>query len=187
MARRFDREINLHMVWRVKGDVPTLKGDIERHVQQHLRARALDEPLLVCHAIGGTDDHVHMAVTIPPTLTISEWIGRLKGDSSHYINHRIANRKLLEWQEGYGVVSFGTKDLPWVLDYVRTPREHHAKDKAHDRLERLSSTTPEPGQQTSPARRRPPGLGRPRAALESTGSARGPATAFGRHPWLDEQ
>jgi hypothetical protein len=26
-------------------------------------------------AIGGTDDHVHPAVTVPPTLLVSEWIG----------------------------------------------------------------------------------------------------------------
>ena len=25
-------------------------------------------------------------------------------------------RKVLEWQAGYGVVSFGTRDLPWVVE-----------------------------------------------------------------------
>lgn len=29
------------------------------------------------------------------------------------------NRKALEWQRGYGVVSFGKRNLEWVLDYVR--------------------------------------------------------------------
>jgi hypothetical protein len=42
---------------------------------------------------------------------------------SHYVNHELANRKLLDWQRGYGVVSFGTKDLQWVIDYIRNQKE----------------------------------------------------------------
>ncbi len=47
--------------------------------------------------------------------------------------------KALEWQAGYGVVSFGTGDLPWVRDYVRNQREHHARGKVEDRLERITA------------------------------------------------
>jgi putative transposase len=137
LARRFYSEINLHVVWRVKENVPVLQGATERHLHQHLLDRCAREPMVICHGIGGTDDHVHLVVNVPPTLPISDWIGELKGGSSHYINHVIANRKVLQWQEGYGVVSFGTKDLPWVVQYVRNQRRHHAKGNAHDRLERI--------------------------------------------------
>ena len=44
---------------------------------------------------------------------------------------------MLQWQSGYGVVSFGTKDLPWVSDYIRNQKEHHASGKALERLERI--------------------------------------------------
>ena len=80
-----------------------------------------------------------MVVSVPPELTVSEWIGQMKGASAHYINNLIANRKVLEWQPGYGVVSFGTKDLPWVVDYVRKQRVHHAQGKTHARLERVEA------------------------------------------------
>ena len=36
-----------------------------------------------------------------------------------------------------GVVSFGTRDLPWVRDYIRNQREHHSAGRTHDRLERI--------------------------------------------------
>lgn len=74
------------------------------------------------------------------TLHVSDWIGQLKATSAHYINHRIANRKLLEWQAGYGVVSFGAKDLPWVADYIRKQKQHHARGATHHRLERVERT-----------------------------------------------
>jgi putative transposase len=97
----------------------------------------VETPGTYFHDIGGTDDHVHLVVSVPPTLTPSEWIGRLKGASSHFINHEIANRKVLTWQAGYGVVSFGTRNLPWVVQYVRKQREHHARGQMRERLERI--------------------------------------------------
>jgi putative transposase len=89
------------------------------------------------HQVNGTADHVHLAVSVPPTLLISEWMGQLKGASSHYINHEICNRKVLDWQSGYGVVSFGAKDLPWVVEYIRDQKRHHGGGVVHQRLERI--------------------------------------------------
>ena len=89
------------------------------------------------HAIGGIADHVHLAVSVPPTLVISDWIGELKGAGAYYINHEICNRRVLEWQTGYGVVSFGTKDVPWVVAYIRNQKAHHAAGTVHERLERI--------------------------------------------------
>jgi putative transposase len=78
-------------------------------------------------------------MTIPPTLTSSEFIGQLKDGSSHDVNARSDRRdKVLQWQTGYGVVSFGTRDLPWVVDYIRNQREHHSRGSTHNRLERIT-------------------------------------------------
>ena len=57
----------------------------------------------------------------------------------YYINHEIANGQLLHWQGGYGVVSFGSKDLQWVLGYVRNQRDHHSNNDSQDRLERIEA------------------------------------------------
>ena len=109
-------------------------------LHRFIRTKAVETSGVQCHGVGGTDDHMHVVVTISPTVAISEWIGMLKGASSHFINHRIANRRVLTWQVGYGVVSFGTKDLPWVLEYVRNQREHHAAGRTSARLERIEPT-----------------------------------------------
>ncbi len=146
MSRRAYSEINLHITWHVKDDAPVLRDDIEVQFRRYLRGRVREDSEARCHEVGGTDDHVHVVVTVPPTLPISEWVGRLKGASSHHINNVVANRKVLEWQAGYGVVSFGTRDLPWVVDYVRNQREHHAHGGTHDRLERT-----EPDEEGKPA------------------------------------
>jgi len=139
MSRRAYAEIHLHITWHVKDNVAVLRDDIELQVHRYLRNRTRETPGAICHEVGGTDDHVHVVVSVQPELTPSEWIGQMKGASAHYINNLIANRKVLEWQPGYGIVSFGTKDLPWVVDYVRNQRAHHAQGKTHARLERVEA------------------------------------------------
>ncbi len=137
MPRNVYSEINLHLVWYVKNNVSVLTEHIEARVHNQIKHSVIETAGCIFHEIGGTENHVHLAVSIPPTLLISEWVGKLKGASSYYINQEIANRKLLEWQSGYGVVSFGTKDLPWIVKYVRNQKEHHTKGTIYERLERM--------------------------------------------------
>ena len=135
MSLRSYSEINLHIVWHVKRNAAVLNGAIEAHFRDFISGRITTGPQSILHAIGGTDDHVHVAVSIEPDLLISDWIGQLKGSSSHFINTQIANRKSLEWQTSYGVVAFGTKNLRWIVDYVKNQRKHHATGTTHLRLE----------------------------------------------------
>ena len=102
------------------------------------------------HEVGGTDDHIHLAVRIEPVVNIAEFIGELKGACSFEANkhfsaeRRHVGRKLLEWQRGYGVVSFSTKNLKWVVDYIRNQREHHKNGTSREALARtMPEGTPE--------------------------------------------
>jgi len=145
MSRRSYSEINLHFVWHVKSSLPIISAEIEPRLYRYIRSYALQNKGVIFHEIGGTETHVHIAVTIPPTLPISDWIGKLKGSSSHYINHELVNRKLLEWQTGYGVVSFGMKDLEWVVKYIRNQKEHHKKRTTVERLEKSTNDEEDEG------------------------------------------
>ncbi len=137
MPRNVYSEINLHLTWHTKNNEPILTEIVEARTHRYLQHRAAETPGVVVHEINGMPDHVHMAVTLPPTVLVSEWVGQLKGASAHHINHEICNRKVLFWQDGYGVVSFGTKDLPWVMAYVRNQKTHHGDGKTFERLERI--------------------------------------------------
>ena len=140
MSKNYYAEINLHFTWHTKLSMPVLTGRVETLAHQFIRQKLINTLGAFIHEIGGTDNHVHVAVTIAPTILISDLVGKLKGASSHDINQRLGTgRKILEWQPGYGVVSFGTKDLEWVKAYVRDQRRHHAQGNIHDRLERITA------------------------------------------------
>jgi putative transposase len=136
----FYAEINLHIVWHTKESAPLLIPKVEAFVHHYLRGRCINTRGVYIHEIGGIEDHVHLCLSVPPTLLLSDFIGQLKGSSAHEANQKCGERcKVLEWQTGYGVVSFGTKDLEWVKSYVRNQRQHHAKGTAQDRLERITT------------------------------------------------
>ena len=144
MASHVFHEIYLHINWHVKDDRPTLTPKIEPLVHQLLKECCRRIKGVYFHGIGGTETHVHLAVNIEPFATISQLIKDLKGGSSHDLNTQLG-RKELYWQRGYGVVSFGKKNLEWVLRYIADQKEHHAKGRLQERLERITAYEDEQG------------------------------------------
>jgi len=140
MSKNYYSEINLHLTWHTKLSMAALTGRVETLTHEFIRQKLINTPGAFIHEIGGTDNHIHLGISIAPTILISDLVGKLKGASSHDVNQRLGmGRKILEWQPGYGVVSFGTKDLEWVKAYVRDQRRHHSQGNVHDRLERITS------------------------------------------------
>ncbi len=131
-------EINFHITWHTKNSLPMITRRIEERLHHYLAHKVIETPGAYLHAIGGIETHVHLAVSLEPNILVSDWVGKLKGGSSHFINHEV-RPKALEWQRGYGIVSFGTRDLQWVVEYIKNQEEHHRAGTVHNRLERIDS------------------------------------------------
>ncbi len=112
--------------------------DVEEPLNTYLKRRCAETAGVYWHAVGGTQDHLHLCISIPPSLLIADWIGEIKGASAHYINHQI-KPKALQWQSGYGVVSFGRNNLDFVKQYVQSQKDHHAQKRVFERLERIEA------------------------------------------------
>lgn len=134
MSSHVYHEVYLHFNWHTKGDLPLLRGDVEAFCHRAIREKCEAIRGVYLQGVGGTDDHVHMALAIEPFVTISELIQEVKGFSSFEVNRR-AGQKSMQWQRGYGVVSFGKANLDWVLNYVARQREHHQCGRIEPRLE----------------------------------------------------
>jgi REP element-mobilizing transposase RayT len=63
MARTIYSEIHLHITWHTKNSTPVITGSMETQLYRWFRGRILQAPGVLLHAIGGTDDHIHLAVT----------------------------------------------------------------------------------------------------------------------------
>jgi REP-associated tyrosine transposase len=72
--------------------------------------------------IGGTDDHIHMLIQIPPTLTVSEVVATVKANSSRWVHEQ---RIKFDWQQGYAAFSVSTSSIPSVVRYIQNQEGHH--------------------------------------------------------------
>jgi putative transposase len=83
-------------------------------------------------------DHVHLLVRLPPTLAISDFIGKVKGASSHWVNEEIHPSFKLMWQDGYGVLTLRKGEVEKVSRYIDNQESHHAGGRLSVLLERTA-------------------------------------------------
>ena len=128
-----------HLVWGTKQREPLINPEIETILYPYLLGKA-DANASIIHAIGGIEDHIHLVVYIPPSLSISHFVKTLKGSSSHYLNSRFPARfNRFGWQEGYGVFSLGRKQLEQAVTYVENQKLHHYNGSAIASLEEYNT------------------------------------------------
>ncbi len=77
------------------------------------------------YCVGGTDNHVHIACTLPRTLTVSKLMEEVKKSSSVWIKNKGDMYRTFAWQAGYGAFSLGKSQLPQVIKYIENQSEHH--------------------------------------------------------------
>jgi putative transposase len=127
-----------HVVWSTKNREPLIAGDLDRVIARSVRT-TLESFKAIPHAIGMVDDHIHVAASIPPAASISDVVARMKGSSAHAVNDTLGDRTFA-WQADYGVLSFGEKALPDVIDYVSKQRERHAANRLWPSMEHATET-----------------------------------------------
>jgi len=70
------------VVWVTKYRHPVLGGDVGQRCRELLRETARAHEMTI-HAGAANRDHVHMLLSIPPSLSVSRAVQHLKGRSSH--------------------------------------------------------------------------------------------------------
>lgn len=75
-------------------------------------------------AIGGTDNHVHVLLRLPPKLALARAVLVLKANSSKWMGEQGIK---FSWQEGYGSFSVSSSNLDQVHRYIENQEAHHRK------------------------------------------------------------
>lgn len=113
----------LHCVFSTKERAASIPASLHEQLCAYTSgiARNIGIELL---AIGGTENHIHILISLPCTRTLSEVVQKLKANSSRWIReHGVA----FSWQEGYGAFSVSASQVDAVKNYIRHQPEHHAR------------------------------------------------------------
>ncbi len=73
--------------------------------------------------VGGTENHVHILLSLPATLTLAKAMQQVKGSSSHWMNETFKTE--FAWQEGYGAFTIGMSQKSDTIAYIKSQAEHH--------------------------------------------------------------
>ena len=84
--------------------------------------------------VGGTANHVHLLISLPPMLPLAEVVQKLKANSSRWLGEQ---GLAVEWQEGYGAFSVSPSLLYAIQAYIRNQTEHHRKRNFEEEFEEL--------------------------------------------------
>ena len=121
-----------HIVFIPKYRRKVMYGEIKKGIGEILRKLC---EMKGVELIEGTvcKDHVHMYVSIPPKLAVSEFMGYAKGKSALMIFDRYpqyrAQGKRNFWARGYYVVTVGNVNEATILQYIKEQEEN---DKLED-------------------------------------------------------
>ena len=122
-----------HIVFAPKYRRKVVYGTIRKDIGEILRKLCEQKGVEIKEA-EACPDHIHMLVSIPPHISISQFMGYLKGKSSLMIFDRHANLKYKYgsrnfWCRGYYVDTVG-KNKKVIADYIKNqPEEDYATDQ----------------------------------------------------------
>jgi putative transposase len=119
-------KVLLHLVFSTKSRRPWIIDRLQPKLHAYLAGACKN---LNSHAyrVGGTDNHVHIACTLPRTLSISNLLEEIKKTSSAWMKTQDPSCAHFTWQAGYGAFSLGQSQLESLIAYIDNQREHHLK------------------------------------------------------------
>ncbi len=118
MHTRNKWDLIYHLVFGTKNKLEFLSEEMITELQTTLAAKAneLGGDILACN---GHKDYLHILVSMPPRISVSELVKNLKGYSSHLLPNLI-------WQRGYGAFTVDRRSVGTIKQYIRNQKERHA-------------------------------------------------------------
>ena len=116
----------MHCVFSTNGRLRLIDPDLQERLWPYIGGIARENGMKAI-AIGGIEDHVHMLLSLPATLSFAKAVQLIKGGSSKWVHEEFPRSKDFGWQEGYGAFSVSRSQIDKTVDYINRQKEHHRK------------------------------------------------------------
>jgi len=116
--------LHYHIVFSTKNREPWFPASKEARIWEYLGGIARANGMKALQ-VGGYDDHIHMLLALPTTISVSKAVQLLKGASSRWIHDTDNDMSVFAWQDGYGAFTVGVSQIADTIRYIEGQREHH--------------------------------------------------------------
>ncbi len=117
-------KICIHYLFSTKYRKPIIKAEFEGTLWEYMGGIAREHGMSALR-IGGTSDHIHALILLPPVISVSKGAQVIKAGSSKWVNDNYFADRSFRWQKGYGAFSVSESKIPAVIKYIKTQKEHH--------------------------------------------------------------
>jgi putative transposase len=125
-------QLHLHIIFSTKHRAPLIHSSLQDRLWKYLGGIVSGErghPI----EIGGTEDHVHLLLTLHQSVAVSDMVRKLKTNSSQWFHENFPGIPFW-WQTGYAAFTVSHSALPAVKTYILNQAEHHKKMTFQDEL-----------------------------------------------------
>ena len=125
-----------HIFYATKERAPLITSMLRPRLHEYLggTVRGLGGVAL---EINGTNDHVHVLAKIRPTISVSEFLSKLKSGSSGWAKRQTNGR--FGWQARFGAFTVSESQVDRVRRYIRNQEAHHRKQSFEEEFRALLS------------------------------------------------
>ena len=116
----------LHITWAVKERLNVFQSNSKIQLKDLLIEKSNEMKSSIL-AINVQPEHIHLLVDLPSNLCLSDFVQKIKGSSSHWLNEQRLIQGKFSWQRGYGAFSVSASQLEVVKNYIRNQDEHHRR------------------------------------------------------------
>ncbi len=117
-------QLDVHFIFSTKNRVDLIGPGLKQRLYARIKEIATKDKIKV-HAIGGMPNHVHLLLSIPADLSVSNAIRRIKAGSSKWHNETFRKNKRFYWQSGYAAFGVSNTHLEKNKEYILNQKEHH--------------------------------------------------------------
>jgi len=115
-----------HIIFSTKNRENLIKQDFKDELYAYIGGIFKGEKgLLIC--AGGTENHIHLLGLIHQSISVSEMIRHIKGNSSLWISKSEKSANNFAWQVGYGSFTVSESSKDKIISYINGQEEHHRK------------------------------------------------------------
>ncbi len=123
--------LHFHVVFSTKNREPLIESSWREELHTYMggTVRGLGG---ISAGVGGVADHVHLLMSLRPTVCLSDFMRELKKASSAWI--RKSAIPGFHWQDGYAAFSVSASACASVQRYIANQEEHHRKYSFREEL-----------------------------------------------------
>jgi len=119
-------QLYIQIVFAVKGRECFIKESFREELQKYMSGIVTKQKQKL-YAIYCMPDHVHLLVSMTPSLAISDLVRDIKSNTTTFIKEKKWVSSVFSWQEGFGAFSYHKSQAKDVVNYIITQPEHHQK------------------------------------------------------------